>query len=347
MVKRIWQNGLIFAALFMMSCQTADIGSRDTVTLRETLQSEQIVSLPYRLYHDRVFTVDVVAPDGRVLPFLVDTGATKSALYRRSLSRLNVSVDGGREIQVHGMHKMGARPVISVPELALGPRKLENFEFAILDNRIGDRVTGLQPAGLIGMDIMSDYRIYVDAEAKTFNLIPRSLPSPKIPYMWERVELEKNPFSEHDHGLHFMKIRVGNQLMPALLDTGSEDNLMSWNVSKFPQLRRARKRLYENWLMEGAIGEFEPDYAVSVKNMRSGQKFWERSEFVVVDFKGLGILGLKDESFLIAGSALLVDETFYVDFAENLMRFKPERQGGRARSLTSTTTVYQDKERAQ
>lgn len=347
MVKKLWQIGLTCTAILMMSCQTTDVASQKIITLRETLQSEQIISLPYRLYHNRVFAVNMVTQDGRILPFLVDTGATKSALYRRTLAKLDLSTDNSQEIQIHGMHKMGSRPIVSVPKLTLGTRTLEDFEFAILENRIDDKVTGIRPAGLIGMDVMSDYRIYVDADTKTFNLIPRSLPSPKVPYWWERVQLEKNPFSDQDYGLHFMKIRVGNHLMPALLDTGSEDNLMSWNVSKFPQLRRARKRLYDTWLIEGAVGEFEPDYAVSVKNMRSGQKFWEKSEFVVVDFKGLGILGLKDESFLIAGSALLVDETFYVDFAENLMRFKPERQTARARSLTSTSTIYQDKERAQ
>lgn len=347
MVKITLQFGLLCLAILSMSCQTTPLEMQKNIPLSEALKSKDIISLPYRLYHDRVFTVDVISLDGKTLPFLIDTGATKSALYRRTLPKLGLKPEDGREIQIHGMHKSGARPVVSVPNLTLGTRALEGVEFAILKNRVGDKISGLHPAGLIGMDILSDYRIYVDAKARTFNLIPRTIPSPKIPYKWETVRLETNPFSERDHGLHFMKIRVGNQLMPALLDTGSEDNLMSWNVSKFPQLRRARKRLYEDWLMEGAIGEFDPDYAVSVKNMRSGQKYWEKSEFLVVDFKGLGILGVEDQSFLIAGSALLVDETFYVDFAENLMRFKPELETRRARSLTSTNSVYQDKDRAQ
>lgn len=340
-MRYVW---VALMSVFLAACQSTGNPTKSFISLSDALDGEGVLSLPYDLFRDRIFTVRVNTADGRTLPFLIDTGATKSAVFRGTLSKLKVKTDGLEEVTIHGMHDYASRPLVTVPKLYLADRELTDFQFAVLENREFDQMSGPQPAGLIGMDILSDYRVYVDADTRTFNLIPRSLPQPKVPYKWDYVSLESNPFNENDHGLHFLNVRVGNYLIPALLDTGSEDNLMNWKGAQFPQLKRARKRLYDQWLQEGAVGSFEPSYSIRVKNLRSGQKFWDSSDFVVVNFDGLEILGIDDEPFLIAGAGLFAEQTFYLDFAQNVIRFKPERVSLRGRTLTSTSTVYKSKD---
>lgn len=331
----------------LAGCATTEPGAPASKSLVETLQDDKIIALPYKSYGKGVYMIAMSGADGKSMNFAVDTGATQSALYESTVRRMKLYARDGAQVKVHGMTQYGARPVIDVPELSLGHKKYTNFRMAILQDRTDPVDKTQQPVGLIGMDILSDYRLFVDAENKIFNLIPKSLPAPKVPASWPTVQLIKNPYKIDDHDLHFLQIRLGNHLFPALLDTGSEDNLMNWNVEKFPQLRRARKRLREKWVIEGAVGSFDPHYMITTKNMRSGQKYWDDSQFIVMDFQGLDILGVTDKPFLIAGSALLSKETYYVDFAEDVIKFKPGLKDRRARSLTFTNTVYKGKDEAQ
>ncbi len=337
------------SSALLFGCAATPIGhsAAPKQSLSKTLKSDQIISLPYQIYGNGVFVVSMRTDDGLVLPFAIDTGATQSALYRSTVRRLNLKIGDNAKVKVHGMNDTGHRPIAIVPRLYMGSHILTDTPMAVLKDRIDPVDTAIRLTGLLGMDIMDGFRIYVDADAKTFNFIPRTIPEPRIPGGWQTVNLYENPFIDNTHNLHFMQIRVGNHLLPALLDTGSEQNLMSWSVSKFPQLRRARKRLYEKWVIEGAVGSFDPRYLITTKNIRSGQKYWDESEFIVMDFDGLDILGVNDQPFLIAGSPMLAEQTFYLDFAENIIRFKPGLVTRRARSLTNAATVYRERDTAQ
>ncbi|MGJ8563974.1 MAG: aspartyl protease family protein [Alphaproteobacteria bacterium] len=338
----LWRHSLvaILSAFWLAGCTSTPSDSAVSQSLSDVLEGDEILSLPYRVYGNGVYMLSMTDASGRTLSYAVDTGATQSALYRSTLKKLNLDAGGTGKITVHGMSQNGARPVVTVPELYLGSKKLSNVRMAILEDRVDPLGQTSRPSGLIGMDILSEFRLFVDAENQVFNLIPKSLPAPRVPASWPRVQLIKNPYKIDTHNLHFIEIRVGNHLIPALLDTGSEENLMNWSVEKFPQLRKARKRLRETWEIEGAVGTFAPQYLITTKNMRSGQKYWGDSQFLVTDFTGLDILGIVDKPFLIAGSALLSKETYYIDFAEDVIRFKPTLQERRARTLTFTSTVY-------
>lgn len=313
--------GMLSAAILSGCAVTPS--AKSPPTLKKLMKNKQIVSIPYRFYGKGIFMIRLNLDGQEDMNFLVDTGATQSALYRSAVSRLGLEELENASISVHGMVQSGQRPVVVVPSIAVGDRSIENVRMAVLKNRIINDTAGPRPDGLIGMDILNEYRIYVDAETQTFNLIPRALPAPEIPWQWKTVELMSNPFIEDGHDLHFLKIRLGNHQLPALLDSGSEDNLMNWSDKKFPQLRFAKRKLRERWVLEGAIGKFDPHYLINAKDLRSGGKFWKESRFIVMNFEGLEILGIKDQPFAIAGSPLLARETFYLDFAENIIKFKP------------------------
>ena len=311
------------------------------------LSSDKVISLPYKVYGKGIYAIDVTTAEGKNLPFIIDTGATRSAIFKSTLRQMGIEPSDNSIMNIHGISDKAFRPVATIPSMMIGTKIFTNHAVAVLEERKLPVEQSINPRGLIGMDILSDYRLFVDSETRTFNLIPRSLPAPKIPYKWETVELYTNPFVDQDHDLHFMKIRLGNHLLPALLDMGSEDNMMNWSVSKFPQLKRVRKKLYETWIVEGAVGTFDPLYRIKTRNIRSGQKFWDSTDFLVMDFDGLEILGIDNQPFLIAGSSMFSEQTFYLDFADNFMRFKPKQNSVRAKSLTVTNTVYRDKARAE
>jgi len=339
LLKYLTTTGL---AVLLVACQTTSSLSskRSSPTLAKTLAERDVISVPYRIYGKSVFILDLKSHEGKTLPFMVDTGATRSALFKSTVKKLDLVAEEDTTINIHGMMQNGRRPVVKVPALALDDLILSDLKMAVLDDREGVAESLINPAGLIGMDVLSDYRVFVDADLQTFNLIPKSLARPQIPTHWENVQLYKNPFKEvpDNHDLHFMEIRLGNKLLPALLDTGSEFSLMNWSVAVYPQLKRARRKLYETWLIEGALGTFDPMYKIKAQDFRSGQKYWDSKEFIVMNFDGLDILGVSEQPFLIAGSNLFSDQTFYMDFEDNIIRFKNDRDP--TDTLGPTMKVY-------
>jgi hypothetical protein len=104
---------------------------------------------------------------------------------------------------------------------------------------------------------------------------------------------------------------------------------MNWDAATYPNLKRARKKLYEKWLIDGAVGTFEPVYRIKAQKFRAGQKYWDEHDFLVTNFDGLEILGIENEPFVIASGNLFMGKTFYIDFTEDFILFKPEASSGR------------------
>ena len=123
--------------------------------------------------------------------------------------------------------------------------------------------------------------------------------------------------------MHFIELRVDGRKTPALLDTGSEFNAMNWNSASYTQAKHLRRKLRKDWALQGANGTFDPVAKANLKLIRSGQKFWEDKDFIIMDFKSLDILGAEDDPFIIVGMNLLAEETVVLDFENNIMAIKP------------------------
>lgn len=313
-----------FAVLTGCSSVSSTSKSRPKKSLEQTLSSKKIVRLPYKSFGQGVYAVSLPTFTGEDMVFLVDTGATQSAVYKSTVRKIGAENLSDETVTIHGMIDNEDKPIVYFPGLKIGKKTYKNHKMAVLSDMTRSEETRIKPAGLLGMDILSDYRIYVDAEEKVFNLIPRKIPAPQLPGSWRYIALKSNPFQIDEHDLHYMEIRLGHQLLPALLDTGSEASIMNWSVSRFPGLKRARKKIYDDWVLSGAIGEFDPVSRVRVKNFRAGQKFWKAQDFIVMDFDNLDVLGINDQPFIIAGVNLLAERTFYLDFETNQLLIKPD-----------------------
>jgi len=65
--------------------------------------------------------------------------------------------------------------------------------------------------------------------------------------------------------------------------------------------------------------------------IRSGQKFWDNKDFVIIDFKSLDILGVVDQPFVVVGMNLFREETIFIDFEQNLLAIKPNNRSPQPR----------------
>ncbi|MDB2437179.1 retroviral-like aspartic protease family protein [Hellea sp.] len=276
----------------------------------------------------------IVAEDvrinGQTLRFILDTGATQSAIFESSLEQLDLNLTSHKDTMVHGMMQSKQHRLVNIPNVEIGSLQFLNKPMVILEDRSLGSEQAKDYDGLIGMDVLSDYQIYVSPVLREMRFIPNASQI-YVPNYWRRVELLENPFLADDRDLHFIELRVDGRLTPALVDTGAEFNAMNWSSASFSQAKPIRKRLRKDWELQGAIGTFEPIAILNMELVRGGQRFWKDKDFIIMDFKSLDILGVSDEPFVIAGMKLFADETLFIDFERNYMAIKPATRNVQSR----------------
>ena len=62
---------------------------------------------------------------------------------------------------------------------------------------------------------------------------------------------------------------------------------------------------------------------VKLKDFRSGQKFWDTQNFLILSLESLDVLGVNDQPFMIAGVDMIAGGTFWLDFKAEQIAFKP------------------------
>lgn len=308
----------------LTACQTLDDGP----IVLDTIQSRQdVITVPYTLMDSGLILLPVrLSEKSTDIDYLImDTGATRSALYRKKVRALELEQVGNAPVQLFGMVETGMFPEVTIPFFKMGTMQRKNLSVLSINNRDFDAGTTPLPVGLIGMDILKDYRIYFDPMTQLISFIPLSVPAPEFGVEWDKIEIVKNPYTDRDWGLGFIKMRFTGALIPALIDTGSEFNIMNWKAVRSPRLNAMRRRMRDSWELQGAVGKFDPTLKAKVGSFRAGQKFWKDREFIVMGFDSLHVLSANENPFVIAGVDLFVKSPFWLDLKAGQLLIKTDR----------------------
>jgi len=310
----------IVAAICLAACQTVP---DEPVALEQALQENLAITLPMGVSEEGLLIIEDVEINGELLQFVVDTGATRSAIFEKSLERLGLNLTADNETMVHGMIESQQRRIVDIPKMTIGPLQFLRKQLILLDNRDSYKKERKTYDGLIGMDVLINYHVLFLPSEGEMKLIP-SEKDVYVPNSWARINLTPNPFQDDNRTLHFFQMRIAGDRIPALMDTGSEFSILNWPAAQFSQVRYMRRRLKKDWEMQGAVGIFKPTANIKLERFRGGQKFWENITFIVMDFESLDVLGVHQQSFSIAGMNLFLGDTIFLDFKNNLMAIERE-----------------------
>lgn len=315
---------ILMFSMVCMSCASLPDAS-DTSPENRIFKGEY-TALPVKFLDNGLMTIPVTIGNADPIPFIIDTGATRSAIYKPFAIELGLPIESQNSVQIYGMIANELRPEIKVPELRVGAFVTENAPLAVLEPTEYYQITNqIVPAGILALDILENYRLFFDYETKLLHVSLSQAKPPNIAPEWRRIVLNPNPHINDGRSLRFIDLRMIGPSVPALLDTGSELNIMNWRVAKYQSVRQMRKRLRESWVLAGAVGEFNPRVRTRVDRFRAGQKFWQNKEFLVMDFKNLDILGISEKPFIIAGVDLLTETSFLLDFQHNILALEPKK----------------------
>lgn len=307
--------------LLCVGCQSSSLSSKVNVS---QLSSELPQwGLEYTSVGQGLMAIDVQL-DEQIVPMFLDTGATQSAVFDNKLRSLMLTTKAQQEIAIHGLSGRESRPFTWAKNIAFGPLVVANARLAILPARNYEATPGQkEPAGLIGMDLLSEYQLYHDYKNSRIYFLPADLDIKYDQESWSYMPLRPSLSDNEDRGLHFLTLKAGVFSVPAMIDTGSEFNVINWSASKvFADFIVLRHRLLDAWTLQGANGEFKPEGQANIKNISGGEKFWPSLPFYIRDLDGLKILGVRDEPFIIMGQPFLKDTTYVLDFPRNAMWIK-------------------------
>ena len=300
------------AALCLSACATGP------KTLEEAVVSDDAIRVPLSASPDGLLIATVVLNDGSARPFLIDTGATRTVMFQSVVDELEL--EGLRHLRVHGMVGSEVRGTATLDSLSLAQETLEDLEVIVLPDRPYDAEDPLVADGILGMDVLGNYRLYVGPARDELVLLGLDQPAPVMPLNWARVDLEPNPFGRETKGLRFLHMRVNGRMAPALLDTGSDVSVMTYEFANWPEVRQARRRMKEQFELAGAVEVFNPRVEVRGVDMRAGSRVWYDEDIIIKSLDSLEVMGVAGQPFMIAGANLLDDGMFYLDFSENVLR---------------------------
>ncbi len=317
-------TGLLLCC-FLSACSTLP---NNQILLNDVLKDPRVMSLTFAKESSGLILLDNVQLGDTKLRLLLDTGATRSAIFEKHINRLNLESAPRRVVNVYGLAGVAQRDIVTVPVLQMGSQIFTDVDFVILPDRAKQTVfrqTDVAMDGLIGMDVLDDYTLHISRETSQITFIPKDI-SIRIPRSLSKIDLQENPFIDDDRGLHFFKIEILGDEVATLFDTGAEINVMNWNDVRSRRLKAWYRDTRQNWEVQGAVGVFDPKLKIRMSSLGSGPVTWREKDFIVMDVPSLDILGIGEATFMVAGFNLLEHDEILIDFERNVLAVKTSRR---------------------
>jgi hypothetical protein len=145
--------------------------------------------------------------------FLLDTGATRSALTPAALDRLSVSVDERHDVVVRGVSGRSRVHTAVVDSFRIGDMEFREQRLPVIRSQV---LEGLD--GILSMDRLRDLHLTADfasAEVRIMNVGTGEAPPNALPVKFSSLSKE----------LIVVEARIGEHKVPAIIDTGGAHTL--------------------------------------------------------------------------------------------------------------------------
>jgi len=243
-------------------------------------------------------------------PFVVDTGANRSALSHQLAERLRLVATGSGE--VHSVTDVTIAPLVARQRLGFGTVALDAGVMPLLDRD----VLG-EAHGLLGVDAMSDRRLLVDFERGCVEIAP-SLGARRL-RGWQRVR-GRLRFGN----LVVIEGAVDRVRVHMLVDTGSASTLA--NTALYNALSARARRRVESGVRAYTAGDpIIFDTAVHLPRLQIGDVRVSSVTAFVGDFHVFEVWRLANEPTLLIGMDVLSQtQGIAIDYRQAAVYFRIE-----------------------
>lgn len=267
-------------------------------------------------------TVDVMVNGTGPHKFVVDSGADSSVVGERLAGKL--AMPPGSPTMLHGVTESTLVNRVFVDEIVLGPTATTDLELPVLDER------DLGGDGMIGLDALVEQRLLIDFEKRHISVDDGFTPAPLMDGMIVvKGRLQKGQ-------LILTEVKVGNQKVEAVVDTGSEITI--GNRALRDKLALKRAGVFSKIKVYGVTGhEMEIDFLL-VKEMKLGPILLRNVPIAFADIPPFDVFGLDDKPSLLLGTDLMENfRRVSLDFKDRKVRFQLKKCDNTSLVLRTST----------
>ena len=226
--------------------------------------------------------------------FLVDTGATHSALSPALVARLALVTDSSAPVRIQGVTGSAIVPTVKVRRLEAGAIRLHDLEMPVIEPHVF-----AEADGILGTEGMRGHRLDIDFVADRVT-ITRSR-GEAAPRGFTVV-----PARRRRHGVLVVDARIGTVRGLAIIDTGAERTLGNPLLQRRLLLgagsagaARSPTEVY------GATDAVQPGESLYAPRVRVGDAVLENLQVTFADLHVFRYWGLQDTPALLLGMDLL------------------------------------------
>ncbi len=288
---------------------------------------EPVDSIPYRLAYQGWITVDATVNGVSGNDFIVDSGATITLVFANLAARQSFEPVGGKEITVLGLSGVKQLPAYHLGDFTFGQTRLTDHVGVVLPDW-GPPDTS--PQGLIGLDLLRRYTVFVDARTRSIVLYDPTTTTAKLNERgWVRAALSARFIGDQVIPVYETIISVGNKKIPCVVDLGASGTIFNQPAYKQMisgiQVNRdgLRGAAYASRLND-VLGNSSRGASFRISQLNIGRAKWRNRVFVVYNAEVFKVFQADRRPYCLLGMDLLANRSFIFDFSNEHLYIGPE-----------------------
>lgn len=263
--------------------------------------------------------VEVTVGSRRKPVFVIDTGAERTAISDRLAAELNLRPH--RPVLVHGVTAAEMVRTVQLPRLEFFGQRFTDLKPPVFPFEV------LAADGLLGLDVLSRFRLTLDLEHRKVSMTPSMLVSPNqryIPGQSDRVPDQIIPTRTGRFGqLILTNVRVDGVEAVAFIDSGAQYSIGNRALMRAVDVRMA-PILRPQVRVHGVIGQSLLVDVGAVTSLRLTQRELGAMTLLFGDLYAFQVLGLAERPALLLGADLLSRFTHVVlDYGQSRITLGP------------------------
>ncbi len=281
---------------------------------------EALAVISYRVGDDGHILVDTMVNGEGPFQFALDTGASISVLFDRTRKAAGLALLENETVMVQGMVGSGDFPVVNVPALSVGSETWENARVVSLP---ANEPPLAQVDGILGVDFLRRYAVGLHAREHVVRLYAPASVSERSYLGWTSIPIQRLQVGTSDAAAYGIYLHIRAATIPAMLDLGSNANVMNWRAARAVGVLHRQPRKEEQ--LAGAVETAPITAELTVHELQVQDLFWRNRRFLIGDLQVFTVLGFDDRPMAIVGLEFFEERDLVIDFLRGRLLVRTAR----------------------
>ncbi len=281
-----------------------------------------VAVVPYKFSSEGAIIIDVTVNGRGPYPFIVDTGATLTIVFDNLARGAGLKRTDGAALRVLSISGAKIFEPFEIGTLAAGAVLAERQVGVVLPDWDAPRET---PAGILGLDILEDFALAIDASERTIAFYDRTGLPERLTARMRKVPMKRTRYEPSGAELFTVRGRVNGELMDFIVDLGLATTLINYAAGDAMFANRlvvgAGKAQTTGSRLEDVFDDRTKINAGTMRSVSVGRQRWSRKVVWIYDAPLFDELGVQRLPYGLIGADLLAAQDFAIDFSQRRIYF--------------------------